>query len=95
MFDFGNCSAAVVFAMGAPQFAAQDPKVIFAQAQQSLAAGDYAGAQHGFQQVLAMIPNSVAANTNLGVAYLRAREYKSAIQAFNTSRRLAPFLGYQ
>ncbi len=70
----------------------QDLRATFEHAQQSLAAKDYAGAEHGFKEFLKLDPQSAAGYTNLGVVYLRTGKSEEAIQAFETARKLDPHM---
>ena len=61
-------------AAGAPQQPRPHPRTIFEAAQRALSAHDYPRAKQGFRGVLKIDHQSVAAYSNLGVAYMRLGE---------------------
>ncbi|HLH03220.1 MAG TPA: tetratricopeptide repeat protein [Bryobacteraceae bacterium] len=72
-------------------FAATDPPpVLFDRAARALAAGDYAAAEHGFEQVLQQEPNNVSAIGNLGILYARTDRLGKAIALYRRALRLSP-----
>ncbi|MDQ2844369.1 MAG: tetratricopeptide repeat protein, partial [Acidobacteriota bacterium] len=69
---------------------AEQVAAIFAQGQAALTKGDLATAETYFRQVLEREPNSVPAQANLGVVYMRRRQWTKALEQFQTAERLAP-----
>ena len=69
---------------------AEDPRAVFERAQTALLNQDYARAEAGFQEVLRLDPQSVAALSNLGVVYMRTEKYDRAIQTFLKAQELNP-----
>src|SRR5512140_2774114 len=63
---------------------------VFQRAAAALAAGDYAAAESGFQQVLKASPNHLGALGNLGVVYSRSERPTEAIAVYRRALRLAP-----
>jgi tetratricopeptide (TPR) repeat protein len=58
--------------------------------EQALRRGALASAEKAFRDVLALSPNDVGAHANLGVVYMRQREWNRALGELETARRLAP-----
>ena len=71
-------------------WAAEPAKVIFDQAVRSLAAGDYAAAERGFQAVLREQPRHVGALCNLGVVYSRTGRADQAITVYRRALKVVP-----
>ena len=69
---------------------AEDPRAVFERAQTALQNQDLASADAGFEDVLRLDPQSVAALSNLGVVYMRKEKYDRAIQAFLKAQKLNP-----
>ena len=70
---------------------AADPlQAIFDLAAKDLAAGNYASAERGFEKVLAILPNQVAAMGNLGVIYQRTRRPDKAIAIYKRALKVKP-----
>jgi len=60
--------------------------------EQALSRGDLMSAEKAFRHVLVTAPNDVGAHANLGVIYMREREWQRALQELKTSEKLAPQL---
>jgi tetratricopeptide (TPR) repeat protein len=75
---------------------AQDPRASMAAdyrtGEQALRRGDLVSAEKAFRHVLETAPNDVGAHANLGVIYMRGREWQRALQELKTGERLAPQL---
>src|SRR5215469_11827773 len=69
---------------------AQTTQQIFERAAAQLKAGDYAGAESGFRNVLKSEPRNVEAMGNLGVVYSRTFRYAPAIDTYKQALRLLP-----
>jgi tetratricopeptide (TPR) repeat protein len=69
---------------------AQDPAEVFAAGQAALAAGDLATAEADFRRVLKDEPNSLPARANLGVVYMRRKNWTRALEEFQRAEREAP-----
>lgn len=71
-------------------WAAEPTKEVFDRAAKSLAAGDYASAERGFQAVLRAEPQNIAALSNLGVIYSHTNRADQAITTYRRALRLSP-----
>jgi tetratricopeptide (TPR) repeat protein len=69
-----------------------DPATIFARGQAALQSGKLQDAEQDFRHVLEMDPKSGAAYANLGVVYMRRKQWNKAIGSLQTAERLAPQL---
>ena len=69
-----------------------DPATIFARGQAALQSGKLQDAEQDFRQVLQLDPKSAAAYANLGVVYMRRKQWNKAIGTLQTAERLAPQL---
>ena len=58
--------------------------------EQALRRGALASAEKAFRNVSARSPNDVGAHANLGVIYMRQREWNRALGELETAKRLAP-----
>ena len=67
-----------------------DPAQIFARGQAALQKGKLDQAEQDFRQVLQLDPQSGAAYTNLGVVYMRRKQWTKAISALEKAERLRP-----
>ena len=80
----------------AVQILAQDVQpslaVDYGNGEQALRRGDLVLAEKAFRRVLEIAPNDVGAHANLGVIYMREREWQRALEELNTGERLAPQL---
>jgi tetratricopeptide (TPR) repeat protein len=68
----------------------ESAQVIFDRAVQALSAGDYSGAEQGFQAILKQQPNNVGAIGNLGILYARTSRMDKAIAEYLRALRLSP-----
>jgi tetratricopeptide (TPR) repeat protein len=68
----------------------QDPARIFQQGQDALQHGQLASAERDFREVLQIDPHSGAAYINLGVVYMRRRQWNKALGALQEAERLMP-----
>ena len=70
--------------------ATQQANVIFDQAIQQLADGDYAAAEQGFRAVLRQQPRHIGAIGNLGIIYARTNRTDQAISEYKRALHLSP-----
>ncbi|HZQ95933.1 MAG TPA: tetratricopeptide repeat protein [Candidatus Sulfotelmatobacter sp.] len=70
--------------------AAADPAQIFERGRAALAAGNLVEAERDFRQVLQLDPQSGDAYTNLGVVYMRGKQWSKAVSALQHAERLKP-----
>ncbi len=70
--------------------ASGDVSESYRQGEQALAKGDLAEAEASFQQVLALQANDPGAHANLGVIYMRRKQWKSALVELRAAEKLAP-----
>ena len=78
---------------GNPQSAAAtrpDPAQIFQRGQEALQRGKLDDAERDFHQVLQIDPQSGAAEANLGVVYMRRKQWNKALQSLQRAERLMP-----
>lgn len=66
------------------------PAEWFHGGEQALARGDLDQAEQAFRRVLAADPRSAAAHGNLGVVYMRRRDWPRALAELKAAERLAP-----
>jgi tetratricopeptide (TPR) repeat protein len=62
----------------------------FERGERALGGGDLTGAETAFRQALALDPGLVGAHANLGVVYMRRKEWTKALSELETARRGAP-----
>ena len=62
----------------------------YRRGEQALAKGDLAEAEASFQQVLALRANDPGAHANLGVVYMRRKQWRSALVELRAAEKLAP-----
>jgi tetratricopeptide (TPR) repeat protein len=74
----------------APSEAARDPAQLFQQGQEALNRGRLEEAERDFQQVLALNPGVGGAYANLGVVYMRRKQWAKALVALHNAERLMP-----
>ncbi len=67
-----------------------DPAQIFARGQLALQNGKLDEAEQAFRDVLQVDPQSGAAYTNLGVVYMRRKQWAKAVSALEKAERLMP-----
>jgi tetratricopeptide (TPR) repeat protein len=75
---------------GAVRSSAADPAQIFARGQLALQNGKLDEAEEAFREVLQIDPQSGAAYTNLGVVYMRRKQWAKAVNALEKAERLMP-----
>jgi tetratricopeptide (TPR) repeat protein len=69
---------------------AADPAQIFLRGQEALKQNRLAEAERDFQQVLAANPEAGGAYANLGVVYMRRKQWSKALEALNQAQHLMP-----
>lgn len=74
----------------AQQAARPDPKAIAEHGQRALTEGQYAAAEHDFNQLLNLGVRSPSVYSNLGVVYLRTGRPRNAIRVLLKAKALAP-----
>lgn len=67
-----------------------DPAVLFQQGQDALNRGQLDVAEHAFQQVLAINPQLAGAYANLGVVYMRRKQWSKALEMLHKAEHLLP-----
>lgn len=67
-----------------------DPAQIFAHGQAALNTGQLSEAEKDFRRVLELDPQSGAAYTNLGVVYMRRKQWTKAVSVLEKAERLNP-----
>ena len=67
-----------------------DPAQVFARGQLALQNGKLDEAENAFREVLQLDPKSGAAYTNLGVVYMRRKQWAKAVSSLQTAERLMP-----
>lgn len=67
-----------------------DPATIFAHGQAALNSGQLNEAETDFRRVLELDSQSAAAYTNLGVVYMRRKQWSKAVSALEKAERLNP-----
>lgn len=75
---------------GAAANAPPDPAQIFQQGQNALNHGQLDAAERDFRQVLAIDPRAGAAYANLGVVYMRHKQWTRALEMLEHAERLMP-----
>src|ERR1035438_2137146 len=75
---------------GAPAPHQHDPRQLFEAGEAALRAGKLDQAEAAFRQVLAIDPGVAGAYTNLGVIYMRRKQWPQALVALNKAEKLAP-----
>lgn len=75
---------------GAVRSRAADPAQIFARGQLALQNGKLDDAEEAFREVLQIDPQSGAAYTNLGVVYMRRKQWAKAVSTLQKAERLMP-----
>jgi tetratricopeptide (TPR) repeat protein len=73
-----------------PETHAADPAQFFQRGQDALSQGNLDEAERDFQQVLQLDPESGAAYANLGVVYMRRKQWSEALQSLEKAQRLLP-----
>ena len=67
-----------------------DPQKLFQQGEAALKSGDLDQAERSFRGVLALNPKVAGAYANLGVIYMRRKQWKSALKMLHKGETLAP-----
>jgi tetratricopeptide (TPR) repeat protein len=70
--------------------ASADPAQLFQQGQDALNHGRLDEAERAFREVLALDPQLAGAYANLGVVYMRRKQWTKALEMLNKAERLAP-----
>jgi tetratricopeptide (TPR) repeat protein len=73
-----------------PAEASADPAEVFRRGQDALSRGDLDQAERAFRRVTQLDPRSGAAFANLGVVYMRRKQWSQALGMFETAKRLSP-----
>jgi len=68
----------------------QNLQELFTQGESALRSGDLDGAERNFQSVLALNPKVAGAYANLGVIYMRRKQWDKALTMLGKAERLAP-----
>jgi tetratricopeptide (TPR) repeat protein len=80
----------ILWFAGRDLYAAQNLADIFAAGQAALAKGDLNAAESAFRDVLTMEPDSLPARANLGVVYMRRKNWTRALAEFQIAEKQAP-----
>jgi tetratricopeptide (TPR) repeat protein len=67
-----------------------DPAKLFQRGQEALNAGQLDDAEHDFRSVLGLDPRSGAAYANLGVVYMRRKQWSKALEMLHRAEKLMP-----
>src|SRR5438270_1209990 len=67
-----------------------DPRTIFERGQAALQQGHLQAAEADFRVILKIDPNSTPAYANLGVVYMRQKNWKSALAMLQKAEQLSP-----
>ena len=70
---------------------ASSPAALFHEGKEALAGNRLALAEEDFRKVLALDPKSGAAHINLGVVYMRKKQWDDALTEFHKAQSLLPF----
>jgi len=70
----------------------QDPEKLFRIGESALHAGNLDEAEHEFRQVLGLNPAVAGAYANLGVIYMRRKQWPQALEMLHKASKLAPDL---
>jgi len=73
-----------------PSAGNSDPQRLFEQGQAALNSGDLARAEQAFRGVLTLNPQVAGAYANLGVIYMRRKQWQHALEMLHKAERLAP-----
>jgi tetratricopeptide (TPR) repeat protein len=74
----------------APSTEASDPRALFRQGDAALKSGSLDAAERSFRGVLAIDPQAAGAYANLGVIYMRRRQWPHALEMLRKAEHLAP-----
>ncbi len=75
---------------GAANAASSSPAEVFQRGQEALKNGDLGQAEKDFHQVVQLDPRSGAAYANLGVVYMRRRQWDRALSELHRAEKLMP-----
>ena len=67
-----------------------DPQKLFQQGEAALKRGNLDEAEHAFRAVLAINPQIAGAYANLGVTYMRRKQWTQALEMLHKAQHLAP-----
>jgi tetratricopeptide (TPR) repeat protein len=73
-----------------PAEASADPAEVFQRGQEALSRGDLDQAERAFRRVTQLDPRSGAAFANLGVVYMRRKQWSQALGMFEKAKHLLP-----
>jgi len=73
-----------------PSAQAAEIRQLFEQGQAALKKGDLGAAEQAFRGVLARNPQIAEAYANLGVVYMRRKQWRSALEMLQKAEHLAP-----
>src|SRR5438105_4733612 len=65
-------------------------KALYLRGESALQHGELSTAERAFQEIVAQNPADPGANANLGVIYMRRRNWPLALRYFQIARKLAP-----
>ena len=68
----------------------RNPQELFSEGETALRNGDLSQAERAFRRVLALNPKVAGAYANLGVIYMRHKQWHQALEMLRTAERLAP-----
>jgi tetratricopeptide (TPR) repeat protein len=68
----------------------RDPAVLFERGERALKENNLGDAESDFRQVLAIDPHAGAAYANLGVVYMRRKQWPKALETLNKAKELLP-----
>src|ERR1700724_3067591 len=77
-------------AHSAPSAQSADPQQLFQQGEVALKGGKLDEAEHAFRAVLAIDPQVAGAYANLGVIYMRRKQWQHALELLRKAEDLAP-----
>ncbi len=70
--------------------AARDPRIAFEAGEAALRAGKLDESEHAFRKVLSIDPGAAGAYANLGVIYMRRKQWTQALEMLHKAEKLAP-----
>jgi tetratricopeptide (TPR) repeat protein len=73
-----------------PDAVGNDPAKLFQRGQDALTHGQLDEAEHAFRSVLQLDPKSGGAYANLGVVYMRRKQWNKALESLHQAERLMP-----
>jgi tetratricopeptide (TPR) repeat protein len=77
-------------ALSAPSLQKVDPQVLFQQGEAALKSGNLGESEHAFRGVIAINPQVAGAYANLGVIYMRRKQWQHALEMLHRAEHLAP-----